>query len=187
VKVFIPASYSTKEDELSLATSINLHRAIALVKENCPKDGLIVFCSCSHPFPGAERLEDRFKKEELQTSGVRYLVGRSIVNSIDEMEAVKETLIANGVDYSRGVCLVTCDFHSRAMRLLSEMILGVRTLVFSNSYSFEVETDHPTPDQRTWMKWLPLSMARWTVYWMIKLRLTSLDRWRKVRHKGKNE
>ncbi len=185
VRIFIPASYSTKENEPALATTMNLYRAIELASA-C--DGLIVLFSCSHPFEGAAKLEDDFKREILIASGVRYIMGRSIINSIDEMEAVKEVLEANKIDYyTDGVCLITCDFHSRAMRLLAQMILKVRILVFSNSYVFEVEEGHPTPDQRTWVRWLPLSLARLVVYEMIKFRITSFDRWRNVRHKGKHE
>jgi hypothetical protein len=189
--IIIPASYSTLKDKPADATLQNLKIAISLARAS---GGIVVCCfGCSHPFSKAELVERAYKEALLRASGVRYiLTKRPIINSIDEMRAVKEVSDKESLDYSGLVCIVTCDFHSWAMWLLARMILrSKKIMVFCNTYKFEVQPDHPTPDQRTWSRWLPMSAARLTIcllaYVLVPLRKKILDRCVKIRHKAAHE
>jgi len=189
LQVIIPFSYSTLKNGPAKATLANLQKAISVALSS---SGIIVICEgCSHPFTGAEKVEWAHKKAMLDAAGVTYIVTRPIINSIDEVRAVKEALDQRGMDYSR-VCLVTCGFHSWAVWLLAKMILlSKQVVVYSNSYELEVQPDHPTPDQQTWGRWLWCSTRRLglcvTAYVLVPLRRPILDWAAKIRHKAAHE
>ncbi len=182
------ASYSAKSPkELARATRENLQAAIS-VKQNLLTKAPIVFGSCSHsstkPFPGSAEAETRLKLEILedQRVGGSIYIG-PISSSIDEMEGMKHVLEAKGFPSPRSILIVTCELHSGSERILSGMVFPhTRAVILCNSHEYEVEPDHPTPDQRTWPRWLWASVKRHLAFKAASKGLVSLDRLRKFTH-----
>jgi hypothetical protein len=172
------ASYSGKNEKaLSTASEVNMSEAIGLVLEYFPR-AIIIFGSCSHPYLGAEKHEEALKIAMCEGARVKFISAGAIINSVGEMDAWKKAIGENEGD----IVIVTCDFHSRSERRLAKRILkGRKVFLRANSYEHEVESDHPTPDQRTWLRWLPCSFIR-----LAAVTLAPLHLLRGIHHKGAN-
>jgi len=182
-QVVFAASYSATKAGLAHATRENMNEAIGIVKKVSPK-AIIVFGSCSHPFPGAADLEEGLKIKMCQDAGVPYLSVGPITNSVTEMEAVRDFLKARHV-YFETMIIVTCELHSPSEFCLADMIFpGKEVFVRSNSFEWEVQKDHPTKDQQTLWRWLPMSIARFCAFKAASWGAISLDRLRGIQHAG---
>lgn len=179
--VVFAASYSTTKTGLANATRENLIEAIEIVRNVSPR-AVVVFGSCSHPFPGAAELEESIKIKMCQDAGVKYISVGPISNSVTEMEAVRNVLEARHV-YFETMVIVTCELHSPSEFCLADMIFsGREVFIRSNSFEMEVQKDHPTHDQQTMWLWLPLSIARFCTFKAASWGIISLDRLRDIQH-----
>ena len=181
------ASYSSvSQYKLAKATEANLREAIR-IKNNLPLIAPIVFASCSHPFPGAEKAESEIKTKMLEKFKVNYLDAGSITNSINEMMAWRDVMKTKGI-LPRAIVIVTCELHSKSERILAGMLFpGTNVYLRCNPHELEVEENHPTKDQRFWHLWLKASLMRFMAFKAVSflpsvLREKALCRLAKIQH-----
>jgi len=179
--ILVPSYSAINENRLAKATRANMETAIRFNKSFCSR-ALIVFSGCSHAFPMAEDYERLMKVRMCNEAKLDYQYAGPITNSVNEMEAFKRVLRSRNIEPAR-ILIVTCELHSGSERILAGMIFpAARIFVRCNSHEYEVEPDHPTADQRSWLKWLKCSILRFMAFQAASAGIISLNRLRKRQH-----
>lgn len=162
--IAFPFSYSALPNgHLANATLVNMNTAIGAIKGHLAHSASILYSGCEHPFNGAAELEIEAKRMLCYERGVRGTSIGPISNTIQEVMAMKAFFDKEGFD-PKAVLLITCELHAASVLLLARHYMPeIEFVIISNSYRYEVQDDHPTPDQRSWSRWLWCSVLRYAV------------------------
>lgn len=161
VEMVVAISYCTGKNRLMLGTARNLQNAVSYCRIN-PWSYLCMSEGCSYPFEGAAKLEGSLKSNEVKRSDLtRVVVGKPMINTVDEAYMIKEALPADLFDRVSSILICTGPAHSRSSYLIYRRLFP-KAKVYLKLSSFRTETqpDHSVRSQRSPWVWFISNVAR---------------------------